>query len=112
MDEIGIIDAPEKIINKIILEKRAYVIDSLEAYHRQVFKRQRADIYEVRTRLNSLFEEIAPALEESLSPEEYQDLRDSIHKGTDTDLLDAWEQINKFIYSKGLTNIFKKEEIL
>lgn len=107
-----IIETPNQLIGRIILEKRAFFIDSLEAYNRVVYKNGRADIYEVRTRLKTLFEELKPGLTNTLSPEEFNDLEDSINNGSPASVLEAWDIINGFIYNKGLTDIFKKEEIL
>ena len=107
-----IIETPNQLIGKIILEKRAFFIDSLEAYNRVVYKNGRADIYEVRTRLKTLFEELKPGLSIALSVEEFNDLEESINKGQPAGVMEAWDIINNYIYNKGLTDIFKKEEIL
>jgi len=99
------------LITKLILVKRLYVSDSIEAYNRQVFQGFSANHYEVKARLINLFDDLAPYLKVSLDNIVFLDLKRLVYKGNYVELLDAWDYINKFLFDKGLLNILKDEVI-
>jgi hypothetical protein len=105
-------DSVPNLISKIILVKRLYVSDSIEAYRREIFQGVRANPYEIRTRLANLFDDITPYLEVSLEKEVFYDLKRLVFNGGVAELLEAWDFINKFLFEKGLLNILKQEVIL
>lgn len=100
------------LITKIILVKRLFVSDAIEAYNRLRLQNIKSSIYEIKARLINLFDDLMPYLKENLSLEEFEDLRNMIHNGGVTELLEAWDFINQFLYDKKLLDIFSAEVIL
>lgn len=100
------------LITKIILVKRLFVSDSIEAYNRLRLQNIKTSCYEIKARLNNLFDDLIPYLKENVSLEEFEDLRLSVQKGEITELLEAWHFINQFLYDKKLLDIFSPEVIL
>lgn len=100
------------LITKIILVKRLYVSDSIEAYNRSIFQGVKTSSYEIKARMINLFDDLAPYLELTIDNIVFLDLKRLINKGGIAELLEAWYFINKFLFDRGLLNIFKSEVIL
>lgn len=100
------------LILKIIILKRLFVGDAIEAYNRQVSQGIRASHYEIRARLINLFDDLKPYLKRSFDVEVFNDLEGLVRNGKIIELLEAWDVINQFLYDRGLLDVFEPEVVL
>jgi len=102
----------EQQANNILLKKEA-VSQSIEAYRRILYQgRSNVPIYEVKTRIHTLFDDIKEAMKKDLKENDFQELERYLRNNNSEEILKAWEIINKWLYEKGLTKIFKDKTIL
>lgn len=96
----------------IIMNKREFVSEAIESYKRLRNQNFDASIYEVKTRLSTLFDDIDDAIRENISAEEYSDLVNNLLSNEPALLFDAWKFINSWLYKKGLLKVFKNDVVL
>lgn len=110
-------DEEKRLINeerqKLVLAKREFVLQALESYRRFINQgKTNVSIYEVKTRLQTLFDEIREEFQEDVTPEEFVDLCNNLEGNEPALVFDSWIIINKWLNKKSLMKIFKPEALL
>jgi len=98
---------------RLVLNKREFVLQALESYRRMVNQgKSNAPIYEVKTRLQTLFEEIEPELMQDSTLLELKLMTENLESNNPALILDVWKFINQWLTKKALMKIFKPDPLL
>lgn len=90
------------ILRVLILQRRDAFIEALEAYHRAKNQGMAARTYEVRARLNSLYEELFAAFTNGKTETEVKEFEEMLKADDLKTLIAAWRTINSWLYDKKL----------
>ena len=90
------------IVKILILQSRDNFIQALEAYRRTKYKGIQASSHEIRSRAQSLYEEVRSAMRNSMTPEEFKRLTEQINSSEVDDIEEAWHTIDEWLYEKKL----------
>lgn len=102
---------PEDKVRISILNSLENLNEAIEAYNRKKFNGYETDIYEVRTRILTLFNKIKPMISEDYDSNVIENVILS-DDSSDDDVIRVYHFINQWLYSKKLTNVFKRRVIL
>ena len=100
---------PSKEHNVLIL--RQFVASAIESYERLINQNYKADCYEIKTRLSTLFKEIKYEMKEGITEGEYNKLVTQLNSSNGLLILEAYDFISCWLYKKGLLKIFKVTNI-
>lgn len=95
-----------------VLNKREFVLQAIESYRRLINQGKNPPIYEVKTRLQTLFMELRSDIKQDITAEEYYDLENNLSSDSPAKIFDALEFIEDWIHTKKLMSIFKPEVLL
>ena len=101
-NESTITRTPKDILEILIIEKRTYFIDAFEKYNKDRSNNIKASIAVIKSRLFSLFLEIRPSLKKHLDKKEFEELEGLLESKESKGLLDAFDIMSEFLYSKKL----------
>lgn len=104
-NEATITRAPAEIVKIMLLERRKYLIDSLEFYYKQRLQKIEPKKYIVGARLTALFYEIYEELERHYKKEEFIELEKNVLSYDFDKMLQAIKLINRWFDLKRLTRI-------
>lgn len=93
-----------------ILERRSYVIDSIELYNRKRFKGYDPETYEIKARLWSLYIELEGGFIQDHPEQIVKEFESKLLSDEFDELIEAFRQLNQYIFNKRLTNIFGRKE--
>lgn len=99
------------IIRVLILEKRNFLIESIEHYHKIVNRGSEADDSVVKARAYTLWLEISALLKRKNNKEEHQQLKKLLTQGSIQDVIDGLVLINDLLDSIRLTRIDTRADI-
>jgi len=103
---------PSDVLKITILERRYNLIDSIESYHRLNEQNIQAELYEVRSRLISLYLELQSALKKDLKEKDYGLLNDKVKDCKKIDeIVEVFIQLNDWLYEKHLTKFDTRLQI-
>lgn len=95
-----------------VLNKREFVLQAIESYRRLINQGKNPPIYEVKTRLQTLFMELRSDIKQDITSAEYYDLENNLSSDVPAKIFDALEFIEDWIHTKKLMSIFKPEVLL
>jgi len=104
-NETTITTAPKEIVKIILLERRKYLLDSIEYYHKNKQRGVSVGLELLGSRLLSLFLELVHPLKEFYSPDDFEDIKKKVLSNDYNSFESAFISIDKWFYDKKLTKI-------
>jgi phosphoribosylaminoimidazole-succinocarboxamide synthase len=104
------------VVNFIVLQRLTETIDSIKNYELKKGKNYDSGLPELQADIMALFWTIKDMLKKSIKPEKdeiyknTQQIEKDIRSEDEEDVYKAFDYLNAFIYSKGITKIDTKEE--
>lgn len=96
------------LLRILILQRRDNFLEALEAFNRAKYQGVQARSYEVKARLISYYEELHSALTADMEDDKVKEFEKKIYSDEVDELVQAYREINKFLYDKKLTQFDTK----
>jgi hypothetical protein len=103
---------PNEFILKIALLLAWEVEVNISSYQDRIYKNYNVSNNGVRSSLFSLFNHLKPWLKADLTTEDLEKLKAHVDSKNTEDLFAAYDYVNEWLFSKKVTDVFKKKVIL
>jgi hypothetical protein len=100
---------PNDFVKMRVLHREDYLSECVFFYNQQVNKGNNPGIYQIKTALSSLFDEVKFSMYEEMKKEDYDNLFKLTLSNKEDDIFEARNIISSWLHKIQLTSIFKRK---